>query len=124
MLAICFSIAAFQLVIPYRPYDLVLQVGPLLWLAAHRGEIKAAGRIPSLAVAAVWVSLGEYFIASFFISILHLVSPTLAVALGLLPVSLVVAVPFTTLTAFTVFLWKYSLAPKLQEAAAVSSSKV
>ena len=123
MLAICFSIAAFQLVIPYRPYDLVLQVGPLLWLAAHRGEIQADGWAP-LAVAAVWVSLGECFIASFFISILHLVSPKLAVALGLLPVTLMVAVPFTTLIALTILLWKYSPAPQPQEAIAVSSSKV
>jgi len=120
-LAICFSIAVFQLVIPFRPYDLVLQVGPLLWLAAHRAEIKAAGWAPGLALAAVWVSLAECFISTFFLSILHLFSPAFAVQIGLFPIASIGVLPFTTLTAFAVFLWNDLPPAEGQSATAVAT---
>ena len=75
LLAISFSIAAFQLVVPVQLYNEVVLLVPTIWIAQNRDVVASCGQFASLCRALVWTVLVAGWGSQIGLSIADLLAP-------------------------------------------------
>ena len=94
MFAVCFSIAAFQLVFPFQIYNQVLLVPVALWLARNASKIRRRGQLHALLYSCSWIVLGGGWAASVGLSLANLLFPGAGLTLWQLPLLTAWLYPF------------------------------
>lgn len=75
LFAVCFSIAAFQLLFSFQIYNEVLLVPVALWLAGNGSKIQSRGQLHILCCSCTWIVLGVGWTAAIGLSVANLVAP-------------------------------------------------
>ena len=89
MLAICFSITAFQLVFPFVMYNEAMLLPAVLWLALTTDKGSNGSQLFTLLHTMVWITLTAEWVAIFCLSLTNLLHPGSAgkfIAFALVPI--------------------------------------
>ena len=101
--AVCFSIAAFQLLFPFQIYNEVLLISVALWMAVNRTSINARGQLHTLLFSCTWIILGSGWIAALALSTSNMIAPGSALKLWELPLVACWFYPFAAFAALAVY---------------------
>jgi Glycosyltransferase family 87 len=94
-LAICFSIASFQLLFPFQIYNQVMLVPVALWMAGNAAKIQGRGQLHALLYGGTWMVLAAGWAASIGLSLARLIAPSSSPTLWYMPLLMAWIYPFT-----------------------------
>src|SRR5664280_998176 len=75
LLAIGFSVAAFQLMFPFQIYNEVLLLPAVLWLLLQRRERRRCSQLFTLLLSCLWIVLGNGWTSALGLSVVNLLYP-------------------------------------------------
>ncbi len=107
-LAICFSIASFQLLFPFQIYNQVMLVPAALWMAGSAGRIQSRGQLPTLLYGCCWMVLAAGWAASIGLSLARLLAPGATLTLWYLPLLTAWLYPFAVFFTLALCAWRPS----------------
>ncbi|MGC2109278.1 MAG: glycosyltransferase family 87 protein [Candidatus Korobacteraceae bacterium] len=103
LLAISFSISAFQLLFPFQIYNEVLLLPAALWIAINGARIRARGQLYVLLFASTWICLAMGWVSAFGLSLSNILAPGSGVKLWQLPLIAAWLYPFALFSALAAY---------------------
>jgi len=103
MFAVCFSIAAFQLLFPFQIYNEILLVPVALWLAGNARHIQRRGQLHTLLYSCTWIVLGAGWAASVGLSLANLLFSRAGLTLWYLPLLTAWLYPFSVFVTLALY---------------------
>jgi hypothetical protein len=100
LLAISFSVTAFQLLFPLQIYNQVLLLPAALWAAKNSDKIRERGQLCVLLFGCAWIALASGWIAMLALSVWDIAAPGSGVKLWQVPLLVTWLYPMLLFTAF------------------------
>src|SRR5664279_3936576 len=106
LLAIGFSIAAFQLMFPFQIYNEVLLLPAVLWLLLQRRERRRRSQLFTLLLSCLWIVLGNGWTSALGLSVVNLLYPGSAGRFIAFPMLSVWLLPYAVFWLFSSMHWR------------------
>jgi hypothetical protein len=103
LFAIGFSVAAFQLMLPFQIYNEVLLLPAVLWLLLQPREQRRQSQLSTLLLACLWIVLGSGWASALGLSVVNLLYPGSAGRFIAFPMLSVWLLPYFVFLAFLLY---------------------